>query len=219
MTDNHSYQTRFEKLQRIKNELLDTNQSQEYKEDKEYFYAKSHKVKKREYAERSKSMKKLRTSLRKLYDQYVEIRGLYLHSRSNAYDDAMRKNFEQVNEAAEMVRRKTLEHEATPDQIFDIVNDPDSPPPQSQTFPANTTAPPSSAEKTRSKSKSKEKRVKRFLFTTYKQCISQKRSEPTYMSKEEIIAHIRKHDPSLLKHLPKNLRAMKKEDICKVIIK
>jgi hypothetical protein len=59
--------------------------------------------------------------------------------------------------------------------------------------------------------------VKKFLFNTYEQCISRKTSSPTYMSKDDIIKHIKENDPNLLKFLPKKLQSMKKEEICKVL--
>ena len=66
-------------------------------------------------------------------------------------------------------------------------------------------------------SSSKKQKVKKFLFNTYEQCISRKTSSPTYMSKEDILKHIKENDPSLLKFLPKKLQSMKKEEICKVL--
>jgi hypothetical protein len=61
------------------------------------------------------------------------------------------------------------------------------------------------------------KKIKQFLFKTYEECISQKTSAPTYMSKQQIIEHIMKYEPDILDKLPKSFQNKKKSDICKVI--
>ena len=63
----------------------------------------------------------------------------------------------------------------------------------------------------------KKKKIKEFLFKTYEECISQKTSAPTYMSKQQIIEHIMKYEPDILDKLPKSFQNKKKSDICKVI--
>lgn len=220
MSGTESYQAQFEKLQRIKNELFDTNQSHEYKEDKEYFYAKSFKLKKRQYVERAVRLNTIKTALRELYAEYLSVRGLYLGSRSSGYDELMRRNFESIDRLHREMAQLRLQHAEHPNRVFDHAHrdaDTEDHGPDTEKAPASPTPTPRPDSPTE-KTASKEKRVKRFLFKTYNECISKKRSEPTYMSKEEIIAHIKKHDPGLIKHLPKRLEAMKKEEICKVIL-
>lgn len=232
-TTNNSYERQFEKLQRLKGDLEDNFQLEQYKEDRDYFYAKNHKVRRRRYVERNHRLQQLRERRRALYDRYMTLRGLYLRSRADtAYDDELRANFEEVRRVNEELEALKRAHEERPDEVFDRLDENAKDEEEGAAAAAPPVAPVASAssEKEEGKSKKKQssssksktpkgKRVKSFLFKTYAKCAEAKRSDPEYMSKEAIIAHIKEHYPEMLRQLPKNLRKMKREEICKVIFK
>ena len=215
------YRTQFEKLQRLKLDLEDNFQLEEYKEDRDHFYARNHKVRRRHYVERGLHVRQLLERRRALYDRYMTLRGLYLRSRSDMYDDELQANFGDVRQVNEQLEALKREHEERPDEVFDRLDENADdeervagPPPVAPVAPASSEKRASSKRKT-----PKATRVKNFLFKTYAKCAEAKRSDPEYMSKEAIIAHIKEHYPEMLRQLPKNLRKMKREEICKVIFK
>lgn len=223
-----SYERQFEKLQRLKLDLEDNFQLEQYKEDQDYFYARNHKVRRRRYVARDLRVRQLLERRRALYDRYMTLRGLYLRSRSDMYDDELQANFEEVRGVNEQLEALKREHEERPDEVFDRLDENAEDEEEGAAPAAPPVAPVASSEeeegnkKKRSSSKSKTpkaKRVKNFLFKTYAKCAEAKRSDPEYMSKEAIIAHIKEHYPEMLQQLPKNLRKMKREEICKVIFK
>jgi glucan phosphorylase len=58
--------------------------------------------------------------------------------------------------------------------------------------------------------------LKKIIFKTLEECESSKRTQPYYMSKEELIKHIQS-DPELLLKFGKNITALKKlskKDLC-----
>jgi len=59
---------------------------------------------------------------------------------------------------------------------------------------------------------------KAFKFKTVEECQSMKRSQPFYMSKEDIVAEIEK-DNDLKRRMPPKYKLLKKEEICKEIFK
>lgn len=225
------YQTQFDKLQRLKLDLEDNYQLDQYREDRDYFYAKNHRVKRRRYVERERRVRELRDRRRTLYDRYVTLRGLYLRSRADtAYDEELRANFDEVRRVnAELAAVQAL-HEERPDEAFDRVDGGEDDEaeaaadrPRVGEDEEEQRKKDADAEKkkrrSRSKSPSKAQRVKSFLFKTYAKCASAKRSDPEYMTKDAIIAYIKEHYPEMLQQLPKSLKKMKREDICKVIFK
>ena len=129
---------------------------------------------------------------------------LYIKSRSNTFENDLKQLFD------DMDRTKTeLAKLDNTDSIFvdvSVASSPKKDPNQE-----------SESEKKNELSPSKKRSVKKFLFSTYEQCVSQKTKEPTYMSKADIIKHIKEHDPTLINHLPKSITSMKKDAICKVI--
>lgn len=221
-----SYERQFEKLQRLKLDLEDNFQLEQYKEDQDYFYARNHKVRRRRYVARDLRVRQLLERRRALYDRYMTLRGMYLRSRSDtAYDDELQANFEEVQQLNEQLEAVQREHEERPDEVFDRLDENADDEEGAAVLVPSTSDPSEEDEgKKRSASKSKSKtpkakRVKNFLFKTYAKCAEAKRSDPEYMSKEAIIAHIKEHYPEMLRQLPKNLRKMKREEICKVIFK
>ena len=221
------YRTQFEKLQRLKAGLEENYQLDHYQEDRDYFYAKNHRVKRRRYVERGRRVRELRDRRRALYDRYVTLRGLYLRSRAGtAYDEELRANFEEVRRVNAELSAVLAMHEERPDGVFDRVdggedddNAVETDRPRAEDEKGEEGKEEQKKRRSRSKSPSKAHRVKSFLFKTYAKCAEAKRSDPEYMTKDAIIAHIKEHYPEMLQQLPKNLKKMKREDICKVIFK
>lgn len=227
-----SYERQFEKLQRLKLDLEDNFQLEQYKEDQDYFYARNHKVRRRRYVARDLRVRQLLERRRALYDRYMTLRGLYLRSRSDMYDEELQANFEEVQQLNEQLDALKRAHEERPDEVFDRLDENAEDEEEGAATAAPPVAPVASASSEEEEGKSKKKgsassksktpkakRVKNFLFKTYAKCAEAKRSDPEYMSKEAIIAHIKEHYPEMLRQLPKNLRKMKREEICKVIFK
>lgn len=70
----------------------------------------------------------------------------------------------------------------------------------------------SSFEDLNTETKSK-KELKKLLFNNLQDCVNNKRSAKTYMTKENIIKVI-EETPSLKQKMPKNYKTLKKENIC-----
>ena len=199
------YLKKFELLQANKYTLHQKQRLNEYKETNEEFIIESKLtgdmvLKKRKYLTKIIVLKKLLKKRNNMYLDYISLRRMYIGSRSsnlkNKLEDIIQKciqidnEIKNINVDEDFILTKDVKIEKIPEK---------------------------SPEKTVKMSPEKKKKIKKYLFETYEQCISQKTSQPTYMSKSDIIAHIKQHDKHLLKHLPTNLQKMKKEDICKVI--
>lgn len=204
------YNVAFEKLQRMKAELYDQNKKHLYSEDNDTYTANNFKLAKRKYIERSKRIRALKRLVQYQNKLIVSMKGLYVTSRSDKFEKELKEAYDTrtgllnelamltgMDESIVFIRNSKLESkEDFGNTEAETVEQKDSP----------TTS-----------SIKKKKKTMKFLFDSYQQCISQKTSEPTYMSKDMIVKHIKQHDPWLLKYLPKKISAMKKEDWCKVI--
>lgn len=204
------YNVAFEKLQRMKAELYDQNKKHLYSEDNDTYTANNFKLAKRKYIERSKRIHALKRLVQYQNKMIVSMKGLYVMSRSDKFEKELKEAYDTrtgllnelamltgMDESIVFIRNSKLESkEDVGNTEAETVEQKDSP----------TTS-----------SIKKKKKTMKFLFDSYQQCISQKTSEPTYMSKDMIVKHIKQHDPWLLKYLPKKISAMKKEDWCKVI--
>lgn len=214
---NSNYETLFENLQNMKANLVNQNKLKNYYEDDAYFYIKTSsndiKLKKNKYILKIKKKEKLTTEIQKINNKILSMQKLYILSRINKFEKNLIELFKIRNE--KLSRLEVLNNSiiSFPDILFELVNNDTS-----ITIENNDNSNQKPIEQSKSQIK-QYKKIKKFLFETYKQCISQKTSEPTYMTKENIIKHIKEHDPGLLKLLPKNIMTMKKGEICKVLFK
>lgn len=208
------YNVAFEKLQRMKAELYDQNKKHLYSEDNDTYTANNFKLAKRKYIERSKRIHALKRLIHYQNKLIVSMKGLYVMSRSDKFEKELKEAFDTrtdlLNELAMLTGMDELvvfirnSKSESKEDFVNIEGD--------QTVEQKDSSTSSSLSSIK-----KKKKTMKFLFDTYQQCISQKTSEPTYMSKDMIVKHIKQHDPWLLKYLPKKISAMKKEDWCKVI--
>ena len=199
-----SYSTDFEKLQKIKTDLFKHNKASEYSENENSFVTPNFTVKKNIYFNRIHKLNGLIHELSVLNNTFLSMKSLYLMSRSNTYTNEIKEVFSKMKHTQhkiEMLKKST--------DMYIMTN--------KLTRKDNPDGEEEEEEKNPKMSSSKKQKVKKFLFNTYEQCISRKTSSPTYMSKEDILKHIKENDPSLLKFLPKKLQSMKKEEICKVL--
>jgi len=159
---------------------------------------------KRKYAVKKHRLHELKRELSEMYRRYLVLRSAFLGSRT----DNLLKDLGGLIDEIEKTEKKIKYIEMKEDEYFVLVKD---------VKVEKSKSKPKLTDNQKKLSPEQKKKVKKYLFDTYEQCISQKTSSPTYMSKADIIAHIKEHDRSLLKHLPNKLEKMKKNDICKVI--
>lgn len=191
----NSYLTDFEKIQKIKTDLVNHKKHNEYSENENSFVTPNFILNKNKYYNRIHKLCRLMNELSVLNNTFLSMKSIYLMSRSNVYADEIKEIFSKIKHIQQNI--DTLKKRT---DIYIMTN----------TLKDKTSTP--------SKiSSSKKHKVKKFLFNTYEQCISRKSSSPTYMSKEDILKHIKENDPNLLKFLPKKINSMKKEEICKVL--
>ena len=200
----NSYLTDFEKLQKIKTDLFKHNKASEYSENENSFVTPNLTVNKNKYFNRIHKLNRLIHDLSVLNNTFLSMKTLYLMSRSNAYTSEIKDVFSKMKHTQQKIEALK---KSTDMYIMTNTLAPTTDKPKKEEV----------EEKTLKMSSSKKQKVKKFLFNTYEQCISRKTSSPTYMSKDDIIKHIKENDPNLLKFLPKKLQSMKKEEICKVL--
>lgn len=198
----NSYLTDFEKLQKIKTDLFQHNKASEYSENENSFVTPSFTVNKNKYFNRIHKLNRLIHELSVLNNTFLSMKTLYLMSRSNAFTNEIKEVFSKMKHTQQKIEALKKNTE-----MYIMTN----------TLTQKEKPKEEEEEKAPKMSSSKKQKVKKFLFNTYEQCISRKTSSPTYMSKEDILKHIKENDPSLLKFLPKKLQSMKKEEICKVL--
>lgn len=214
------YETQFENLQNIISLLTSKNPNMKsYFEDDKYFNVNNKngttfKVKKRKYFYKMARLKKLAEEIKLINHEINTMQRLYVTSKSNAFENELKTLYSKREEkeiAHTSIKNNIKEY---PHILFEIIStDGDN-----QSVPKNVSMK-KSLSKSRSAEQKKRKIVKKLLFETYEQCVSQKTSEPTYMTKESIIKHIKEHDPNILRMMPKNINAMKKGEICKILFK
>lgn len=211
----NNYIQDFELFQTVKQALHENYSIEDYTETPSDFVIKSeqfgnHNLNKRKYIMKSDQMKVLKSEKDTLMLKYIALKRFYLESRSNNLRTRLENiihRINSINEKKEKLAEDDKEYIISKEYVVSNKT-------------STSTNPVSSADtnvKVSSLSPNQKKKVKRFLFKTYEQCVSQKRTEPTYMSKQDIINHIKEHDKNLLKFLPKKLETMKKDEICKVI--
>lgn len=215
---NANYQTMFENLQNMKMVLFTQDKLDNYYEDDTYFYIKNtksddFKLRKQKYIYKNKKIDTLTINIQKLNKKILSMQKLYVTSISNLYEEELKELFKQRNEKLTQLILELESKKNNPNILFERID-------KNEISPVidvgllldndKQTAKPlsKSVEK-------KEKIIKKFLFENYQQCISLKTSEPTYMTKDSIIKHVKKYYPGIV--LPKNINAMKKGEICKII--
>lgn len=208
MVNSSSYVDQFTKLQKIKTDLFKHNKQSEYSEDLHHFRTTKLTVRKKKYINTNDRRQRLTTKLAGLHTHFLSMKQLYIKSRSNTFENDLKKLFEDMDHT-----KTELEKLNNTELVFVDVSA--SQEKEQYQEPESEKKEPESEKK--ELSPSKKKSIKKFLFSTYEQCVSQKTKEPTYMSKADIIKHIKEHDPTLLNHLPKSIASMKKDAICKVI--
>lgn len=196
----NSYLTDFEKLQKIKTDLFNHKKHNEYSENENSFVTPNLTVNKNKYFNRIHKLNRLINELSVLNNTFLSMKSLYLMSRSNVYTSEIKEVFSKIKHIQQKI--ETLNKNK---DMYIMTNT------------LTQKEKPKEDEEKPKISSSKKQKVKKFLFNTYEQCISRKTSSPTYMSKEDILKHIKENDPNLIKFLPKKLQSMKKEEICKVL--
>jgi len=196
----NSYLTDFEKLQKIKTDLFNHKKHNEYSENENSFVTPNLTVNKNKYFNRIHKLNRLINELSVLNNTFLSMKSLYLMSRSNVYTSEIKEVFSKIKHIQQKI--ETLNKNK---DMYIMTNT------------LTQKEKPKEDEDKPKISSSKKQKVKKFLFNTYEQCISRKTSSPTYMSKEDILKHIKENDPNLIKFLPKKLQSMKKEEICKVL--
>lgn len=196
----NSYLTDFEKLQKIKTDLFNHKKHNEYSENENSFVTPNLTVNKNKYFNRIHKLNRLINELSVLNNTFLSMKSLYLMSRSNVYTSEIKEVFSKIKHIQQKI--ETLNKN---EDMYIMTNT------------LTQKEKPKEDEEKPKISSSKKQKVKKFLFNTYEQCISRKTSSPTYMSKEDILKHIKENDPNLIKFLPKKLQSMKKEEICKVL--
>lgn len=206
-----SYNEQYEKLMNYKNEIiLNKPKNSKYSFDDEKYYIKflntDFEVTKQIYAvteHKYEHVMKLKNILERKLQANQK---MYISSRSSFNDDTMRnlyKKYEMIMNELNQIKDET--------SLFLVMKE------VKMNEKTDVKKKTESAEKTKKISPVKMKKIKKFLFKSYEECISQKTSAPTYMSKQQIIDHIMKYEPDILDKLPKSFQNKKKSDICKVI--
>lgn len=205
-----TYEEQYEKLMNYKNEIiLNKPKHSSYSFDDEKFYVKFLKTDfellKQTYAVTEHKYQTILKQKNIIEKSLQANQKMFLSSRSNFNEDLMRnlfKKYEIVINELNKIKDET--------NLFIVMK---------ETKINNEDE--KKTEKTKESKKTvspmKKKKIKEFLFKTYEECISQKTSAPTYMSKQQIIEHIMKYEPDILDKLPKSFQNKKKSDICKVI--
>tara|TARA_Y100000389_G_scaffold175843_1_gene186919 strand:- start:282 stop:884 length:603 start_codon:yes stop_codon:yes gene_type:complete len=197
----NSYLTEFEKIQKIKTDLFKHNKASDYSENENSFVTPNLTVNKNKYFNRIHKLNRLIHELSVLNNTFLSMKSIYLMSRSKTYTTEIKEVFSKIKHTQQKIEalKKSTD-------MYIMTNT------------LKQEEKPKDADEEKPKmSSSKKQKVKKFLFNTYEQCISRKTSSPTYMSKEDIIKHIKENDPNLVKFLPKKLQTLKKEEICKVL--
>lgn len=206
-----TYEEQYEKLINYKNEIIVKKpKKSSYSFDNEKYYIKflntDFELLKQTYAVTDHKYNTILQQKNKIEKQLQANQKMFLSSRSNFNDDLMRnlyKKYEIVINELNKIKEET--------NLFILMK---------ETKINNEDEKKTEQKKTKESktlSSIKKNKIKEFLFKTYEECISQKTSAPTYMSKQQIIDHIMKYEPDILDKLPKSFQNKKKSDICKVI--
>jgi hypothetical protein len=206
-----TYEEQYEKLINYKNEIIVKKpKKSSYSFDNEKYYIKflntDFEILKQTYAVTDHKYNTILQQKNIIEKQLQANQKMFLSSRSNFNDDLMRnlyKKYEIVINELNKIKEET--------NLFILMN---------ETKINNEDEKKTEQKKTKESktlSSIKKNKIKEFLFKTYEECISQKTSAPTYMSKQQIIDHIMKYEPDILDKLPKSFQNKKKSDICKVI--
>jgi hypothetical protein len=250
-----NYETNFEKLQKLKEDLYSKNLQLNYKENKTEFKVDAFSVKKRSYIEIDSEINKLVLNLEKLNIELFSMKKMYIYSRSDVFENTIRRLIKEINQDIEKIA--SLKNEKFNDKVYiqvgeivdnanivveeEVVKKPKrknekkvieikekdvkedtkkkdkNKDPEKKVKEKEDEEDEEDSKKDKEISPQKAKNIKSFLFKTYEQCVSQKSKEPTFMTKADIVKHIKENDRALLEHLPKSFQNMKKDEICKVI--
>lgn len=252
-----NYETNFEKLQKLKEDLYSKNLQLNYKENKTEFKVDAFSVQKRSYIEIDSEINKLVLNLEKLNIELFSMKKMYIYSRSDVFENTIRRLIKEINKDIEKIA--SLKNEKFNDKVYiqvgeivdnanivveeevvkkpkrknekkvieikekDVKEDTKKKDPEKKVKEVIEIKEKEDKIDSKKDKKDKEispqkaKNVKSFLFKTYEQCVSQKSKEPTFMTKADIVKHIKENDRALLEHLPKSFQNMKKDEICKVI--
>lgn len=249
-----NYETNFEKLQKLKEDLYSKNLQLNYKENKTEFKVDAFSVQKRSYIEIDSEINKLVLNLEKLNIELFSMKKMYIYSRSDVFENTIRRLIKEINQDIEKIA--SLKNEKFNDKVYiqvgeivdnanivveeevvkkpkrknekkvieikekDVKEDTKKKDPEKkvkEVIEIKEKEDSKKDEKDKEISPQKAKNIKSFLFKTYEQCVSQKSKEPTFMTKADIVKHIKENDRALLEHLPKSFQNMKKDEICKVI--
>ena len=204
-----TYEEQYEKLMNYKNEIiLNKPKHSSYSFDNEKYYIKflntDFELLKQTYAVTEHKYQTILKQKNIIEKSLQANQKMYLSSKSNFNDDLIRNLFKKyeivMNELDKIQKETNLFLVVKETQLQnDYIKKDERPKPSKKVSPV------------------KIKKIKKFLFKTYEECISQKTSAPTYMSKQQIIDHIMKYEPDILDKLPKSFHNKKKSDICKVI--
>lgn len=198
-----SYEIEFEKIMKLKEELLKSNNNaSRFSETKNEYIVKDFVVRKRKYKHVGQLVHELNHEIKQKELKMLSLRKLYLMSRSNIHDDALKFLFDEIAGLKNRLLKidtKALFVSLSSNEKSSITLD---------QVGVNTKTTPNN---------NKKQKIKKFLFDTYEQCISNKRSEPFYMTKEDVVHHIKNYNQEMLKKMPPKFEKLKKTDLCKVI--
>lgn len=203
-----TYDEQYEKLMNYKNEIiLNKPKQSSYSFDHEKYFVKftntDFELLKQTYIVTEHKYETIMKQKSIIEKKLQANQKMFLSSRSNFNDDLMRnlfKKYEIVLNELDRIKDET--------KLFLTVK---------EIQLKNVDVKKEKPKESKKLSPVKMKKIKKFLFKTYEECISQKTSSPTYMSKQQIIDHIMKYEPDVLDKLPKSFQNKKKSDICKVI--
>ena len=200
-----TYDDDFEKIMRYKNEILMNKvKNSSFKFDKNKYYVHFLNVDieldKQLYETTDNVIQELSRKKHKCEQKIQANQKMYLTSRSNFKDDLMKTLLDEY-EAINLELKKINTSEK-----FILLK-------ESKQMPSPNTLVPAQPKKesptTSPKVKSKKHAIKKFLFKTYEDCISQKKSSPSFMSKQQIIDHLLAYEPDIIKKLPKSFQNKK----------
>jgi hypothetical protein len=198
------YQDKIESIIHYKNEYIySKNNSITYDDDGKYFKVAvanfNIKLKKRKYFIVYKRINDIKQEINEINTDILSMRKIFMTSNSDIFAKELIEGYDSINSLKnELIELDKIE------SLYSYESKQDSP---KQDSPKQHSP------------KQHKKNIKNFLFETYKQCASgkSKSSEPYYISKKDLIAHIKNFEPKMLNTLPENFASMKKSEICKVI--
>ena len=237
MTSDNSYDDIFKQICQFKNDYYqekNLNQYIEIKDDSKYFHVKvankDVKLKKQQYIHRINQIDLLNSELSSIHIKISSLITIYLSSKSNQFSLELKKLFERKSKLQSDLDK--LNASRSTYLNLSILNQDDDDDTQKNEEKKNEEKKNDEKKNEEKKNEDKknedkkndddktttkrEKNIRKLLFKTYEECVASKTSKPYYMSKQQIMDHVKTNIPELIKKYPK-LANMKKGDICKVI--